>query len=93
MSVGFVAFHYPAAQHFEGFVERTRQGRDLLQTCAGLEDVQIWATPDRDAVITTVRFQTTAQLRAAFADPRVSTITIYDDRERASRKIIDVVSR
>ncbi|WP_106401453.1 antibiotic biosynthesis monooxygenase family protein [Actinocorallia populi] len=94
MSVGFVAFHYPQPNHFEEFVGRAHRVRAFLEEKPGCRSAEVWATPDAEAVVTIVRFETEEALQegiAAAAD--LGDVIAYDERERAPRQISMLLSK
>ena len=94
MSIGFIAYHYPRPQHFAAFVERTRVVRDTLQDQPGCRSVEIWATPDQGAVITTGTFDSEQDYQRAFGVARgLGDPVVFDDRERKPREIVTLVSQ
>jgi quinol monooxygenase YgiN len=94
MTIGFVAFHYPHAEHFEEFVGRTHEVRDTLQSRPGCLSAEVWATPDGHAVVTTGRFESQEALQQAFAAARDLGSTIeFDEREQKPRQIFTLISR
>ncbi|GGV02499.1 hypothetical protein GCM10010211_82310 [Streptomyces albospinus] len=64
MSFGFVAFHYPAAEHFEEFVGTCHQVAEALRQQPGFLSVGVWVTPDGEAVVTTGAFESEETFRA-----------------------------
>lgn len=94
MPVGFIAYHYPRADQFEEFVERTRLVRDTFLDQPGCRSVQIWAAPDRDAVVTIVGFDSEESCQRALGVARgLGDPITFDDRERKPREIVTLVSR
>ncbi|WP_336053453.1 putative quinol monooxygenase [Streptomyces sp. CA2R101] len=67
MSFGFVAFHYPAAEHVEAFVGRCHEVAEATRRQPGFLSVGVWVTPDGDAVVTTGAFESEEAFRAASA--------------------------
>ncbi|MDT0460182.1 antibiotic biosynthesis monooxygenase [Streptomyces sp. DSM 41527] len=65
MSFGFVAFHYPAAEHVDAFAGRCHQVAEALRRQPGFLSVGVWVTPDGDAVVTTGAFESEEAFRAA----------------------------
>lgn len=93
MAYGFVAFHYPRPDCFAEFVDRTHQVEAALGASPGCLSVEVWATPDGDAVVSTGRFTSEDAFRAAFAQVRDLDAVVYDDRERKPRQIIPLEPR
>lgn len=94
MPVGFVAFHYPRPGDFEEFVGRAHQVGDSLRSSAGCLSVEVWATPDGDAVVTTGRFESQDAYQAAFASARgLGEAVAFDERERKPRQIFTLLPR
>lgn len=57
MTYGFVAYHYPAAEHFEEFLGHCHQVADTARGKPGCLSVQVWVTSDGDAVVSTAEFE------------------------------------
>lgn len=94
MSIGFIAYHYPRPEHFAEFVERTRVVRETLQGQPGCRSIEIWATPDRDAVITSGSFESEQDYQRAFGVARgLGDPVVFDDRERKPREVVTLVSQ
>jgi quinol monooxygenase YgiN len=94
MTIGFVAFHYPRPENFEEFVGRTHAVRDTLQARPGCLSADVWATPDRDAVVTTGQFESQEAFQQAFAAARdLGEAVAFDEREQKPRQIFTLISR
>jgi hypothetical protein len=93
VSIGFVAFHYPRPEYFEEFVGRTQQVRDTFQAKPGCLSAQVWATPDADAVVTTVHFDSQEALEQALGAARNLKAVEFDDRERKPRQVFTLIAR
>ncbi|NBE53200.1 antibiotic biosynthesis monooxygenase [Streptomyces boluensis] len=94
MSAGFVAFHYPHPEYFEEFVGRTRQVGEVLRAVPGCRSVEVWVTPDGDAVVSTARFDAEDDLKAALGAAIDSGAPVeFDERERKPRQIFMLESR
>jgi heme-degrading monooxygenase HmoA len=94
MAIGFIAYHYPRPEHFAPFVERTRVVQKTLRSQPGCRSVEIWATPDRDAVITTGTFDSEQDYQRAFGVARgLGEPVVFDDRERKPREIVTLLSQ
>lgn len=65
MAFGFVGFHYPAPEHVEEFVGHCHQVAEAMLAVPGCLSVQVWVTPDRDAVVTNGAFESEESFRAA----------------------------
>ncbi|MFE0186636.1 putative quinol monooxygenase [Streptomyces sp. NPDC059008] len=65
MSFGFVAFHYPAAEHVEEFVGECHKVAEATRRQPGFLSVGVWVTPDGEAVVTTGTFESEEAFRAA----------------------------
>ncbi|MFI8498738.1 antibiotic biosynthesis monooxygenase family protein [Streptomyces sp. NPDC085524] len=65
MAFGFVAFHYPAPEHLEEFVRKAHQVADASRRQPGFLSVEVWVTPDRNAVVTTGSYETREAFLAA----------------------------
>lgn len=94
MTVGFVAFHYPRAEHFEEFVDRAHQVGAFLRANPGCLSAEIWATADGDSVVTCGRFESQEALGAALTAARdLGAVTAFDDREHKPRQIFNLLAR
>ncbi|AZQ75058.1 MULTISPECIES: antibiotic biosynthesis monooxygenase family protein [Streptomyces] len=95
MTVGFVAFHYPAPEYVEEFSDRVRQVADILRSQPGCLSARPWVTPGNDAVVSTVEFESQDALDAAFTATReqLAPITVFDERERKPRQVHYLESR
>ncbi|MEU1430875.1 hypothetical protein ABZ412_27770 [Nocardia sp. NPDC005746] len=90
MSIGFIAFHYPRAEHFEEFIDRTRQMGDVMRSTPGFLSGGCWttATPDGDSVVTACHFESQEALQAAMAAARgLGPVVAFDEREQRPREI------
>ncbi|RZS32397.1 antibiotic biosynthesis monooxygenase [Herbihabitans rhizosphaerae] len=65
MSFGFVAFHYPAPEHFEEFVEGCHEVIAAGRAQPGFERADVWVTPDGEAVVTIASFESEEAFQAA----------------------------
>ncbi|RFU42226.1 hypothetical protein DZF91_07710 [Actinomadura logoneensis] len=95
MSFGFIAFHYPRADHTEEFVGRTRQVRDFLATRPGFVRADVWVTPEGDAVVTSGEFETSETFQAAFGAVagELGDVVVFDEREVKPRQVHTLLSR
>ncbi|MHA4820068.1 antibiotic biosynthesis monooxygenase [Streptomyces aculeolatus] len=94
MPVGFVAFHYPRPEHFEGFVARAHKVGETFQSRAGCLSAEVWATPAGDAVVTTGRFESEAAYHAALTAVRgLGEVVAFDERELKPRNVVILLSR
>jgi quinol monooxygenase YgiN len=94
MTIGFVAFHYPRPEHFEEFIGRTHKVRDTLQASPGCLSVDVWATADGDAVVTSGQFGSEEALQQALAAARgLGAVIAFDKREQKPRQIFTLISR
>jgi heme-degrading monooxygenase HmoA len=95
MTAGFVAFHYPQTEHFEEFIGRAHQVREVLLSRSGCLSVEVWATSDDDAVVTMGRFESGEAVSEALtaAASRLGAVVAYDERERKPRQIHMLVAK
>ncbi|WP_280259176.1 antibiotic biosynthesis monooxygenase [Nocardia wallacei] len=94
MSVGFVAFHYPAAAHFDDFVDRVGRVAKFLGTTRGCLSVDYWVTDDDAAVVSAAHWETEDDYTAAFTLDGAPDIDIaFDEREVRPREIYKLYSR
>lgn len=91
MSFGFVAFHYPAPEDVEEFIEGCHQVIEVGRSRPGLLHAEVWVTPGGDAVVTTAAFES----REAFAAAAEATasMTADDSREVKPRQVHFLQSR
>ncbi|NUW46093.1 antibiotic biosynthesis monooxygenase family protein [Nonomuraea rhodomycinica] len=95
MPYGFVAFHYPAPEHVEEFLGRCHQVAEASRTQPGFLSVEVWTTPDADAVVTTGAFASEEAFRAAADVARElgATPDGLSDLEVRPRQVHFLVSR
>lgn len=94
MSFGFVAFHYPRPDQFDDFVERTHIVRRAFLDQPGCSSAAVWATPDREAVVSIVEFvDEEAGRRALGVAAGLGDAVVFDDRECRPRVITTMVSQ
>ncbi|WP_026413944.1 antibiotic biosynthesis monooxygenase family protein [Actinomadura oligospora] len=95
MSLGFVAFHYPAPEYVEEFVGRTRQVRGVLASQPGFVRAETWVTPEGDAVVTTGEFESPEAFQGAFAAVagELGEAVAFDEREVRPRQVHTLLSR
>jgi heme-degrading monooxygenase HmoA len=67
MSFGFIAFHYPAPEHLDEFVDSCREVADAARLQPGFESVGVWVTVDGEAVVTVGAFESEEAFQAAAA--------------------------
>lgn len=93
MRFGFVAYHYPRPDQLEDFIERTRVVRDTFLDQPGCRSAQVWFTPDRDAVVTIVDFDSEeAGQRALGVVGGLGDAVAFDDRELKPRVITALIA-
>ena len=95
MTIGFVAFHYPQPEYFEEFTERVSQVAEILRRRPGCRSARAGVSTDGDAVVSTVEFDTRDALDSAFAasGAQLAALTVFDERERKPRQVINLQSR
>ncbi|MEV6911702.1 antibiotic biosynthesis monooxygenase [Amycolatopsis sp. NPDC051071] len=87
MSVGFVAMHYPHADHHDAFVARVR--RDT----PGCLSAECWVTAAGDAVVSIARWESEAAQAASMQALGSADVDVaYDEREVRPREITALVS-
>ncbi|WP_433566782.1 antibiotic biosynthesis monooxygenase family protein [Nocardia sp. CA-151230] len=90
MSIGFIGFHYPKAEHFEEFIDRARQMGEAMRSTPGFLSGGCWttATPDGDSVVTACQFESPEAFQAAMTAARsLGTVAVFDKREQRPREI------
>ncbi|WP_418961179.1 putative quinol monooxygenase [Streptomyces tritici] len=95
MSFGFVAFHYPAPEHLDEFVQECHKVAEAARRQPGFESVAVWVTPDGSAVVTTGAFESEEAFLAASAIGREMDATPegLSDLEIRPREVHFLVSR
>ncbi|MFD8477789.1 antibiotic biosynthesis monooxygenase [Kitasatospora sp. NPDC059673] len=95
MSFGFIAFHYPKPEYVEEFVGRCHQVRAVLGKQPGLLRVEVWVTPEGDAVVTTGAFESQQAFQDAFAavGRECGEAVVFDEREVKPREVHALLSR
>lgn len=93
MEIRFIGYHYPRPDQFDAFVDRTRLVQETLLDQPGCRSVEIWVTPDQDAVVTTGTFDSEQDYQRAFGVARgLGDAVAFDGRERMPREIVTLVS-
>ncbi|WP_378730921.1 antibiotic biosynthesis monooxygenase [Nocardia brasiliensis] len=93
MTVGFVAFHYPAPAHFEEFVDRVRKVREVMRSAPGCLAVDCWVSAEGDAVISTGQWESEEACAASFAAVASADVDVeFDERECRPRHIVKLLS-
>ncbi|MCM6776579.1 antibiotic biosynthesis monooxygenase [Nocardia sp. CDC159] len=93
MTVGFIAFHYPAPEQLERFVDRVHRVRDVLCTTAGCVSVDCWVTEDGKAVVSAAHWESEREYAEAFATLPTAEVDIaFDEREIRPREIFTLYS-
>ncbi|MEV0704529.1 antibiotic biosynthesis monooxygenase [Saccharopolyspora sp. NPDC050389] len=95
MTVGMIAFHYPKPAHFEEFVARVHRVRDVFLATPGCLSAEVWTTPDDEAVVSTVTWESDAAFAASFAvvNESAGDDIVFDERESRPREITRLRSR
>ncbi|RJL23010.1 antibiotic biosynthesis monooxygenase [Bailinhaonella thermotolerans] len=95
MAFGFVAYHYPAPEHFEEFVAGCHEVAEAARTQPGFLSVGVWATTDGEAVVTTGAFESEEAFLAAAQIGRDMDATPdgISDLEVKPREVHFLVSR
>lgn len=93
MNVGFVAMHYPHADHHDEFIERVQKVAGVLRSTPGCLAADCWVTASGDAVVSIVRWESeTAQAASMQALGSADVDVAYDEREVRPREITPLVS-
>ncbi|MFJ8477993.1 antibiotic biosynthesis monooxygenase family protein [Kitasatospora sp. NPDC094011] len=95
MSFGFVAFHYPAPEHLDGFVGNCHRIADYLRAQPGFESVGVWVSSDGSAVVTNASFASEEAFQASAdgAHRMGATPDGISDLEIRPREVTFLVSR
>lgn len=95
MSIGFVAYHYPAPECVEEFVGRCHRVRAVLLAQPGFLRADVWVTPEGDAVVTTGEFDSREAFAGAFAAVvrDAADEVVFDGREVRPRLVHTLLSR
>ncbi|PKW13279.1 putative quinol monooxygenase [Saccharopolyspora spinosa] len=95
MTVGMIAFHYPRPAHFDEFVARVHRVRDAFLGTPGCMSADVWTTPDDEAVVSTVTWESDEAFAASFAAVKESAgdDIVFDERESRAREITTLRSR
>ena len=93
MSVGFVAMHYPHADHHDAFVARVQRVAGVLRSTPGCLGAECWVTPAGDAVVSIARWESEAAQAASMQALGSADVDVaYDEREVRPREITALVS-
>jgi quinol monooxygenase YgiN len=93
MKVGIVGSHYPHASHREEFISRVHQVAEVFRRTPGCLSADCWVSPDGDAVISTVQWESEEALTASYAAVQAAGVDVaYDERESRPREILRLVS-
>ncbi|OXM54248.1 antibiotic biosynthesis monooxygenase [Amycolatopsis alba] len=93
MTVGFVATHYPHADHHSEFVSRVQRVADVLRSTPGCLGAECWVTADGDAVVSIVHWESESAQAASMQALGTADVDVaFDDREVRPREIVQLVS-
>ncbi|MFD5096637.1 antibiotic biosynthesis monooxygenase family protein [Amycolatopsis thailandensis] len=93
MTVGFVATHYPHADHHDEFVARVRRVAGVLSSTPGCLGAECWVTAAGDAVVSIARWESAAAQAASMQALGSADVDVaFDDREVRPREIVQLVS-
>ncbi|MEV7548081.1 antibiotic biosynthesis monooxygenase [Amycolatopsis sp. NPDC089917] len=93
MTVGFVATHYPHADHRDEFVARVQRVAGVLRSTPGCLAAECWVTADGGAVVSIARWESAAAQSASMQALVSADVDVtFDDREVRPREIVQLVS-
>jgi quinol monooxygenase YgiN len=93
MKVGFVALHYPHADHRAEFVARVEHAVQQLRATPGCLSADCWLTIDGEAVVSIAQWESEEAQAASMATARAAGVDFdYDRREIRPREVIRLVS-
>ncbi|MEU5210334.1 antibiotic biosynthesis monooxygenase [Streptomyces sp. NPDC020742] len=93
MKVGMVASHYPHAAHREEFVSRVHRVAEAFRRSPGCLSAECWLSPEGDAVISTVQWESEEARDASLATLMTADVDVaYDAREVRPREILHLMA-